>query len=41
MQFDAVHIVSGGVDNSVCITDIATGEVYEKKDRKKKKKKKY
>jgi hypothetical protein len=26
MQFDSVHIVSGGVDNTVCITDIATGE---------------
>ena len=30
MQFDAVHIVSGGIDNSVCITDIATGEVKKK-----------
>lgn len=25
MQFDAVHIVSGGTDNCVVITDIATG----------------
>ena len=27
MQFDSIHIVSGGSDHSVCITDIATGEV--------------
>merc|ERR1711871_1643281 len=29
IQFDAIHIVSGGTDNSVCITDIATGEVLQ------------
>ena len=29
LQFDAIHIVSGGTDNSVCITDIATGEVLQ------------
>ena len=29
MQFDAIHIVSGGVDNNVAITDIATGEVLQ------------
>ncbi len=27
MQFDSVHIVSGGTDNNVCIVDIASGEV--------------
>lgn len=29
MQFDALHIVSGGVDCCVCITDVATGEVLQ------------
>ncbi len=27
LQFDSVHIVSGGIDNTVCVTDIAKGEV--------------
>lgn len=26
MHFDSVHIVSGGVDKNVCVTDIATGD---------------
>jgi hypothetical protein len=29
MQFDVVHIVSGGVDGCVCVTDIANGEVLQ------------
>lgn len=29
MQFDSIHIVSGGTDKCVCITDIATGEVIQ------------
>jgi len=29
MQFDAVYIVSGGADGTMCITDIATGEVMQ------------
>jgi WD40 repeat protein len=29
IQFDAVHIISGGGDASMCITDIATGEVMQ------------
>lgn len=29
LQFDSLHVVSGGVDNCVCVTDIATGEVMQ------------
>ena len=29
MQFDAVYIVSGGSDGTMCVTDIATGEVMQ------------
>ena len=29
LQFDALHIVSGGSDASLCITDIATGDVIQ------------
>lgn len=28
MQFDSIHIVSGGVDKNICVTDLATGDLW-------------